>query len=210
MRGSSARPGQVVVWLVVLGLLAWFASTPQGSRFDFAVADLVAGVRAPFLTGAMTVADEALRPLWLTPATLVAAALLYPRLRGMSLLVPGSFGAAMALSFVLKWIIGRERPAGELVLPGLDIAGAAFPSAHVAGVSAVGIALLQLGAPRLRRRLRRVLAFAVVALIGVTAFSRVYVGAHWATDVAAGLGAGITGVIVALLVLRSRAVGLRL
>ncbi len=209
MRAAVARPSHVILWIVALGLLAWFSSTGAGGRFDHAVAELVARFRGPAVTDVMSLADEALRPMWMTPATLVVAALLFPRLRGMALLVPGSFGAAVGLSFLLKWVFGRERPMGDLVLPGLDTTGAAFPSAHMAGVTAAGIALVQLGLPRLRRGLRRLLAVFVVALIGLTAFSRVYVGAHWATDVAAGLATGILGVVIALLVLRSRAVGLR-
>ncbi|MDY0114555.1 MAG: phosphatase PAP2 family protein, partial [Corynebacterium sp.] len=63
--------------------------------------------------------------------------------------------------------------------------------------------LIQVLAPMIRRDLATALKWAVVALVGVVALSRVWVGAHWLSDVAGGLAAGVVGLIIALLALRS-------
>jgi len=105
---------------------------------------------------------------------------------------------------VMKWLLDRDRPAGPLRLSELPaLHDGAFPSAHVAGVTGTGMALIQVLAPMVRRGLATALKWAVVALVGVVALSRVWVGAHWLSDVAGGLAAGVVGLIIALLFLRS-------
>ena len=104
----------------------------------------------------------------------------------------------------MKGVLDRDRPAGGLrvsELPALH--DAAFPSAHVAGVTGTGMALVQVLVPMVRRGMAKALQWAVIALIGVVALSRVWVGAHWLTDVAGGLAAGIVGLIIARVVMRS-------
>ena len=134
----------------------------------------------------------------------MAAFFLWRRLRAMALLVPLAFGAAIAMTYVMKWLLDRDRPAGPLRLSELPaLHDGAFPSAHVAGVTATGMALIQVLAPMVRRGLAVALKWAVVALIGVVALSRVWVGAHWLSDVAGGLAAGVVGLIIALLIMRS-------
>jgi membrane-associated phospholipid phosphatase len=100
----------------------------------------------------------------------------------------------------MKWFLDRDRPGEEFSLVSLH--DAAFPSAHVAAVTSSGMATIQLAMPVLRRTAKKLLDLAIIALIGAVALSRVWVGAHWLTDVIGGLIAGIIGLIIALLVLR--------
>jgi undecaprenyl-diphosphatase len=96
---------------------------------------------------------------------------------------------------VTKDAIDRPRPTGSLV----DTTGAAFPSGHSAyAVAWVAVAVM------LTRRLRLVasstlifVAIGVAAAVGVT---RVYLRAHWWSDVAGGwgLGAGVFATLGAL------------
>ena len=207
-RATIARPAHVVGWVAALVALAWFASTSTGAEVDLRFAAWVRDVRAGALDGSFDGAflgiTEVFRPMFVAPATLIAALFLWRRLRAMALLVPLAFGASIAMTYVMKWLLDRDRPAGPLrlsVLPALH--DGAFPSAHVAGVTGTGMALIQVLAPMIRRGLATALKWAVVALVGVVALSRVWVGAHWLSDVAGGLAAGVVGLIIALLALRS-------
>lgn len=209
MRSATiARPAHVVGWVAALVALAWFASTSTGAEVDLRFAAWVRDVRAGALDGSFDGAflgiTEVFRPMFVAPATLIAALFLWRRLRAMALLVPLAFGASIAMTYVMKWLLDRDRPAGPLRLSELPaLHDGAFPSAHVAGVTGTGMALIQVLAPMIRRGLATALKWAVVALVGVVALSRVWVGAHWLSDVAGGLAAGVVGLIIALLALRS-------
>jgi membrane-associated phospholipid phosphatase len=96
------------------------------------------------------------------------------------------FLAEFALT-VSKAAFNRPRPPNPLVLTN----GASFPSGHAVATSAIAVALvLALMAPGHRRRKWEVIA-ALFAF--VMALSRVYLNAHWFSDVVAGtlLGTGI-------------------
>jgi membrane-associated phospholipid phosphatase len=90
----------------------------------------------------------------------------------------------------VKRVIARPRPVS--IYDG--VAEYAFPSGHAAmsvvlyGFLAV---LLAYGSPR---PVRRGVAFAALTLVGLIAFSRVYLGAHWLSDVLAGLAFGVAWV----------------
>lgn len=207
-RATIARPAHVVGWVAALVALAWLASTSTGAEVDLRFAAWVRDVRAGALDGSFDGAflgiTEVFRPMFVAPATLIAALFLWRRLRAMALLVPLAFGASIAMTYVMKWLLDRDRPAGPLRLSELPaLHDGAFPSAHVAGVTGTGMALIQVLAPMIRRGLATALKWAVVALVGVVALSRVWVGAHWLSDVAGGLAAGVVGLIIALLALRS-------
>lgn len=207
-RATIARPAHVVGWAAALVALAWFASTSTGAEVDLRFAAWVRDVRAGALDGSFDGAflgiTEVFRPMFVAPATLIAALFLWRRLRAMALLVPLAFGASIAMTYVMKWLLDRDRPAGPLRLSELPaLHDGAFPSAHVAGVTGTGMALIQVLAPMIRRGLATALKWAVVALVGVVALSRVWVGAHWLSDVAGGLAAGVVGLVIALLALRS-------
>src|SRR5699024_8072859 len=125
---------------------------------------------------------EVFRPLFVGPAALLGAILLWRRLRAMALLVPLAFGTSIAMIYVMNWLRDRERPGAALRLSELPaLHDAAFPSAHMAGVTGTGMAVLQVALPIVGRAVAALLRWAVVALIAVVGLSRVWVGAHWLT-----------------------------
>ena len=122
------------------------------------------------------------------PLRLVAVGLLVVRRRYVQL---GAFVLAILTSELcigpLKALIDRPRPPDPLVAT----SGASFPSGHAiaAAVTAAGlvIALLPPGRARLRWEIQAGLITFVMAM------SRVYLGAHWLSDVVAGslMGLGL-------------------
>jgi membrane-associated phospholipid phosphatase len=119
------------------------------------------------------------------------------RVRAAALLLL-AVAAAFVTTNSLKTLIGRERPDAawrSVVLP----ESASFPSGHASESTAAYGGLALLAARKLRRRVASVAVvaagFGVAALVGV---SRIYLGVHYFTDVAAGWTLGAALVVAAL------------
>lgn len=99
---------------------------------------------------------------------------------------------ALPFNNVLKYFVDRPRPSADQVQILLDRSGLSFPSGHSMGSAVVyGLfaSLVWLTAkPGTKWRYLGTLMFASIPCL--IAASRVYVGAHWLSDVVAGLAAG--------------------
>lgn len=93
---------------------------------------------------------------------------------------------------VLKLLVGRPRPTADLVRVFQNEPGNSFPSGHAFFAIVFWGLVAYLAIPLLQRRSLRVLvwsvAAAIVLLIGA---SRVYLGAHWPSDVLGGYVLGV-------------------
>lgn len=115
----------------------------------------------------------------------------------------GFIGVA-ASSAVLKAVFARPTP-GDWAAG--DLTGESFPSGHMAQAVAVwGIVALVLAMDRPSGRGRRAIVAAAALLIAGAAVSRVFLEAHWLTDVIAGAALGVFWLaLVAALAFRLRA-----
>jgi undecaprenyl-diphosphatase len=122
-------------------------------------------------------------------ATIVVLFLFLQRKRLSALLLLIGLGGGVALSEGLKSVFERDRP--PLVYQAVDTINASFPSGHalLSAVFYLSIGVMLTRAFPQRRFKAYVLAVAMVLtlLVGLT---RVYLGAHWATDVLAGWSVG--------------------
>ena len=96
----------------------------------------------------------------------------------------GTLGA----NYAVKLLVGRERPAPADAQPLVALPpSSSFPSSHAAMSTAAAIVLIEA---------RPSLAPVWLAMGAAMAASRVYVGAHHASDVAAGVALGaVTGTV---------------
>lgn len=138
--------------------------------------------------------------LWLTLAALLRhrsgpARTALRRAQASLLFVMISVALSGALANLLKQVIGRARPMTEggagvfqFKLMAFDPAWASFPSGHATTAMAMMVALAMI-LPR------HALACVAIGLLGAS--SRVLLGVHWVSDVAAGAALGV-GVTIAL------------
>ncbi|GLC25541.1 phosphatase PAP2 family protein [Roseisolibacter agri] len=172
---------------------AWVAHRVRAGStqaFDEGVLRWVAAHRIPWLestlleltflgtgTVVVTIAGVAALFLTLTRQRTAAALLLWSTL------------GAILLNNVLKAAFVRPRP--ELFTWGTHVRTTSFPSGHAMSAAAIYGTVAFLAARLAPQRRTRIAIYAVAAvLIVLVAASRVYLGVHYPTDVAAGLLVG--------------------
>lgn len=106
--------------------------------------------------------------------------------------------ASVALNYGMKFVVGRPRPTEGVVDIVLPAVGLSFPSGHAMGAVAFYGFLAVLVYIHVTQHVWRFTG--TVLLAGLTlaiGFSRIYLGAHWFSDVVGGWTAGV--LIIALL-----------
>ena len=166
--------------------------------FDKHVAEWFHHHTAPGLTAAMQVITDFAAPLWVTCVAVVTGLVLWRkrcwyRLLALVLVIPGG----MALLPLLKMAFHRHRPSFEDAF--LIFQGYSFPSGHtMAATLLYGLLAVfaVLAFDTWRQRAWAVLgAFVMVLLVG---FSRVYLGAHYLSDVIGAVAAGLAWLVLSL------------
>lgn len=123
-------------------------------------------------------------------ATIIAAALcalmLVLRRKWTALYIAVASLASTVIVHLLKWVLGRERPA-EIML---SIESGSFPSGHVANAATLATLLAIIV-------WRWWVVAAGAVYVALMALSRTYLGAHWLSDTVGGLllGAGVALVL---------------
>jgi membrane-associated phospholipid phosphatase len=112
-----------------------------------------------------------------------------------ALVVIGAVGIEVLFS-VLKLLFHRPRP--ELAYVHLDTYS--FPSGHAAGSAGIYAILFYLAARYFSKGGRLLLAFTFVLLVGLIAFSRLYLEVHYLSDVLAGITLGVAWAAACLFV----------
>ncbi len=105
----------------------------------------------------------------------------------------GAWIGSQVASSVMKGLYDRPRPSVPLLLHGIHTTGSSYPSGHAVATAATVVSLVLVLAPAAPGRLRWELGAIAVSL--VMAASRVYLGAHWLSDV---LGGVLVGGAIAL------------
>lgn len=138
------------------------------------------------------------------------AALLFLNLRREALVLLGTVVGAWFVNSAIKDLVGRARPT---IVPHLtEVSGNSFPSGHSFNSAVVFLAIaLAFAAMSPRRSVRWTIIASAVALTWMVAFSRVWLGVHFPSDVIAGWlgGAGWAFLAAAVLDRPARAAAQR-
>jgi undecaprenyl-diphosphatase len=184
--------GAVLALLVVAGVLTYLVARdprrPAMQGIDDQWNDWMIDGRSPAVTRVARVLSVLGGPFVMVPLRLVVFGALAWARRWLQL---AAFAAAVVTSELcigpLKAVLDRPRPLDSLV----STDSASFPSGHAIAASVTAIGLVVVLAPAFDRRAHwTALAVGFATLM---AMSRTYLGAHWASDVVAGvcIGAGL-------------------
>lgn len=130
-------------------------------------------------------------------AVVVVVVLLVMRWWRGAVVVAAARVGELVCESAVKALVARPRPA--LVDPVAHASGSSFPSGHAGGSAAVYGALALLGVAGVARWARLMLVTGAALLVGAVAVSRVLLGVHYPSDVAAGVALGLAWVSAAAL-----------
>lgn len=143
--------------------------------------DSIKGPSAAILDASTYLGDRLL--IW--PLTLGAIVLVARRCRGLAVLLGVSAVSALVVEVAVKFLVDRPRPGTVGFL-------ASFPSGHVmAAVAWWGLVPAVVYVLTKNARFRRAMLAASIVIVSAVAMSRVSLGAHWTTDVIAGVLLGV-------------------
>lgn len=175
-------------WLLSGAILfSWIARRTQFFPGDRGITHTLQKQKAPWLRRFMIAISEPGFPRMGVPLTTGIAALFWLlrfRLEALFLILSST---SSLLNRLIKVLIKRPRPTKELVAVARVINEPSFPSGHVMHyMNLFGMLTYFLATNWRSGRLRNVLIAACVSLITLVGPSRVYLGAHWPSDVMAG------------------------
>ncbi|KAA9327294.1 phosphatase PAP2 family protein [Adhaeribacter soli] len=170
--------------------LTWQVFLSRNQAFDQAAFELVAELRSDRFTEVMKVVTYfgSVRFFVSVPVALILFFLFFKKWRWYSLYIFLSTAGSAALNQYLKNSFGRERPVTAFYPQG----GFSFPSGHaMIGAAFYGIVVYLIWKNTPDKLVRWLACGFLVCWQLLIGFSRVYLNVHYATDVLAGLSAGI-------------------
>jgi undecaprenyl-diphosphatase len=181
--------------LAVFFLLAGLAARHVWFDADHSVRQLVGLIRHPTLDTPMWGVSLLGDRLGLIPLIALTSVALWPGHRRWALALPLIMAGTGGLQLLAKWAVDRPRP---------NLAEWGFPSGHVlALVVFFGVIAYLLCAARSGWGWRCAGAGAAGVTVLTVAFSRLYLDAHWLSDVAGGFVLGLAYLLLTIWLVES-------
>jgi undecaprenyl-diphosphatase len=191
-------------WSVGLAALAVFALLALQvllhgplTRADLALTNFLAAHRRPWLTQVMLLVSDSHETGKLLAIAVVLAAWRWWRGARREALAFAVVPAGEALNVLLKYTFQRPRPL--VAHPLVHLSTFSFPSGHAVASTVFYGAVCALVFDQTRSMLLRAVAAVVgLAMVLLVCASRVYLGAHYLSDVLAGVAVGTACLAIAL------------
>ena len=171
----------------------WVRESTGTDSIDHTIHDGMVAARTGAMTVAMTVVTELAGKIGMPIVALVLAAALAFAARSWRPLVLVTITGlgSLLLTSLSKTASGRDRPPQADALPPFETSPS-FPSGHTLNATAILLIVAYCCLLQFDRLATRIIAVAAaVAFIVAVALSRVYLGHHWASDVAGALSLGV-------------------
>jgi membrane-associated phospholipid phosphatase len=190
-------PGLSILSLAGFLALALVSAGQQLFDVDYRVRALVQLARLPWLDIVMLAVSSLGENRGLIPLIALGSAILWRPSRRWAVALPILIAGTGALQLIAKWAVDRPRP---------NLAAWGFPSGHVLSLVVYFGLMTYLLATSSAARSRRRLGYAgCVAIVLAVAFSRLYLEAHWVSDVAGGLTLGLAYLLSTIWLIESTA-----
>lgn len=185
------------------GLTRYVVSHEQSALLDTRVTGWVVAHRTGWLTSIMRVVTWLGSAAVIVPLGLIIGGWFVRRRHEWRplVLLAAAVAGAVALYDIVKVLVGRPRPPQAIWIG--HFPAAAFPSGHATQTVAFYSLLAIIAGAGRSPRVKLALCSAAVFVALVVGFSRIYLGAHWLTDVLGGyaLGALWAAVVVVIAML---------
>lgn len=194
----------LIVAVVIVGIGLSFSGGPFGP--DAPVMGWFVAHRGASITTVVSVISDCFGPMMVAVWTAVVAIALAVRDRNLARALAVGVGvcAAGLVTEVVKLTVARPRPPLQFHST-IAESTLSYPSGHVTGTCALAVTAALVGTAKLSKRARCWAVTAALLLTVVVAATRLYLGVHWISDVAAGIAVGTA---VSLVVPALVAVGL--
>ena len=178
--------GSLAIALASFALLIYVVQGDKVTKFDLAISNSVAKIQSNGMTKIVKVITEFGNFFVLGTMAIIVTLLLKTYKEKILLWI--NIGLVAAINYGLKQIFQRQRPTVHLIKE----TGYSFPSGHSAVSMAVYLYLIYIVVTKVSKKwLKILLALVMSAIIILVGFSRIYLGAHFASDVLAGFCVGI-------------------
>ena len=187
-----------------LGAVISYVVAGDAARVDDAVLAFFVRHREPWLTTIMKGITSLGSSAVLIGVVAALGALWWVKRRSWRplLMLTGAYAGADVLFRVVKALTGRDRPPASQAIG--HFTGLAFPSGHATQAVAVWGMVAALVAVGSVRWSTKVTGWAVAVVVaGLVGVSRLYLGAHWLTDVLGGWALGAVWLAVLLVTVRT-------
>ena len=175
------------VMLLLFALLATFVHFHPVLSVDVTITKEFQENQTPWLSGLMTAVSYIGYQVWLSIGLVVLAVVILwiVDLRLEAVTVAAVYAVSGLLNGIIKLVVGRPRPNASLVEVFSVAGGQSFPSGHVMSYVAFWGLLFTFGVILFDGRRWWRIALLVVSAFFVVMVgpSRIYLGAHWASDV---------------------------
>lgn len=191
--GGSGLIQKLILAFVLLLVLA-IALSLAASAFAVLPGDVIAGQESQKETNStfvvlMQAVSELGRPMFAASLLILAATVFAFRREWLEAIFVLATASGSALSLLLKVLVGRARPSPEVETAGgllQSFDQYSFPSGHVVFFVVFFGFIAYLAWTRFVGRVRWMVIAVCAALVVLIGPSRVFVGAHWASDVTGG------------------------